>query len=334
MTRIATFPSPTLPRSRAAFALSTLAALFWGTNFEATRIVLEGMDPWTAAATRFVIATAAIMLWLGMSGGFDVASLRRNLIAFCVLGIIGVAGFNAALFLGMRSSSPVTAALIMATSPLTTTLLDAFLQGRRPSTRAMLGMAIALFGVAITVGAFAGTRIASGDLLILCGSLGWAIYTIGCRHWVRGADALQTASWTMLSGTVVLVILALWLGDPLDGIAHAGGRIWATILWMALFGSALAYIFWQVGVSVRGAGPTSVLFNLVPVAALILAAILGRMPQPMQVAGVAIAILGVVLASGRPAARGRAGWFRHGFAGDAAALSLDDSRRNDRPRNP
>ena len=65
MTRIATFPSPTLPRSRAAFALSTLAALFWGTNFEATRIVLEGMDPWTAAAMRFVIATAAIMLWLG-----------------------------------------------------------------------------------------------------------------------------------------------------------------------------------------------------------------------------------------------------------------------------
>ena len=39
-----------------AFALSALAAIFWGTNFEATRIVLQDLPPWTAAAGRFGIA--------------------------------------------------------------------------------------------------------------------------------------------------------------------------------------------------------------------------------------------------------------------------------------
>lgn len=41
------------PRPRAetvAFALSALAAVFWGSNFEATRVVLQDMPPWTAAA--------------------------------------------------------------------------------------------------------------------------------------------------------------------------------------------------------------------------------------------------------------------------------------------
>ena len=61
-----------------AFALSALAAIFWGTNFEATRIVLQDLPPWTAAAGRFGIAAAAILVWLRLTEGFDLAALRRN----------------------------------------------------------------------------------------------------------------------------------------------------------------------------------------------------------------------------------------------------------------
>jgi len=43
-----------------ALFLSVLAAVFWGSNFEATRIVLADLPPWTAAAGRFLIAAGAI----------------------------------------------------------------------------------------------------------------------------------------------------------------------------------------------------------------------------------------------------------------------------------
>lgn len=43
------------PNARALF-LSALAAIFWGTNFEATRLVLTDLPPWTAAALRFTLA--------------------------------------------------------------------------------------------------------------------------------------------------------------------------------------------------------------------------------------------------------------------------------------
>nr|WP_272212147.1 EamA family transporter [Marinicella sp. W31]MDC2878053.1 EamA family transporter [Marinicella sp. W31] len=116
----------------AALGLSALSAIFWGTNFEATRIALSGLPPWTAAALRFAIAAIAILTWLYFSGGFRVSVLKQNVCAFLALGIVGVAGFNAALFLGMQTSSPVTAALIMGTSPLTTNLIDAVFQRRLP----------------------------------------------------------------------------------------------------------------------------------------------------------------------------------------------------------
>ena len=282
-----------------AFALSALAAIFWGTNFEATRIVLQDLPPWTAAAGRFGIAAAAILVWLRLTEGFDLAALRRNALAFAVMGIVGIFGFNAALFLGMRTSSPVTAALIMGTSPLTTSLLDALIQRQAPRPIAVVGMIIGLLGVALTVGAFSGTGFSGGDLLILGGSLAWAIYTIGCRRWVRGATPLASATWTMLVGALALILVALLFESPAASLADASVTAWTAILWMAIPGSVLAYLFWQVGIARRGPAATSVLFNLVPVAALLVATAFGRIPAPTQVLGVAVAILGVMIASGR-----------------------------------
>lgn len=293
-----TLPSTDSRRTEGtAFALSALAAMLWGSNFEATRLVLDDLPPWTAAASRFTAAALGILVWLWIAEGPGIAALKRNALAFVTLGLIGVAGFNAALFLGMRSSTPVTAALIMGTSPLTTNLLDALIGRRRPGWRAMTGMVISLLGVALTVGAFSGARFAPGDLLIFAGSLAWALYTIGCRRWVRGASPLETSAWTMLFGAAALIIAARAFETPIVTLARAPVAAWMAVLWMALAGSVLAYVFWQVGISVRGPGATSVLFNLVPVSALVIAALFGRTPHILQVAGVAIAIFGVILAS-------------------------------------
>ncbi len=288
-----------LSTDTAALGLSALSAIFWGTNFEATRIALAGLPPWTAAALRFAIAAVAILFWLRAGGHVNLQVLRRNFLAFAGLGVVGVAGFNAALFLGMQTSSPVTAALIMGTSPLTTNLLDSIFQRRLPAISAVLGMAISLFGVALTVGAFSGARFTSGDILILAGSLAWALYTIGCRRIVRDATPMETTAWTMTSGAIALVLAAFFFESPVAALARTTAPALGSVLWMALVGSVLAYIFWQIGIARRGPGATSVVFNLVPVSALVVAALFGRMPEFSQITGVAIAIFGILLASGR-----------------------------------
>ncbi len=287
----------TTARNSSALILSALAAVFWGTNFEATRLVLIDLPPWTAAALRFALAAMAALLWLVLTRGLDLAVLRRNALSFVVLGLIGITGFNAALFLGMETSSPVTAALIMGTSPLTTNLLDALINRRRPAGITLLGMVISLIGVGLTVGAFSGTRFAGGDLLIAAGSLGWALYSIGCRRQVSGATPLETAVWTMTFGALALVVIALAVENPAAALAGASMVTWIAGLHMALFGSVLAIVFWQIGITVRGPAATSVLFNLVPVSALLISAIFGRVPGWTQVLGVAVAIFGVWLAS-------------------------------------
>ena len=290
-----------------ALILSGLAAVFWGTNFEATRIVLSEATPWTAAALRFGLAALAALAWLALTRGLDFAVLRRNARAFVTLGLIGIAGFNAALFLGMKSSSPVTAALIMGTTPLTTHLLDAGISRRRVGLPVLLGMAISLIGLALTVGAFHGTHLAAGDLMIAGGSLAWALYTIGCRRWVAQAAPMDTAVWTMVFGALALVLIAFVQESPVAVLAGASPVFWLASLHMALVGTVLAYVFWQTGIAERGAAATSVLFNLVPVSALAVAAAFGRMPDWSQGLGVAVAIFGVWLSSRAEPGGGRTG---------------------------
>ncbi|MBT9385344.1 DMT family transporter [Pseudooceanicola sp. CBS1P-1] len=291
--------------SSRAVGLTALAAIFWGTNFEATRFVLTDLSPWTAAALRFAVAAAIILLWLILTEGIDRRGLARNAPAFVVLGALGIAGFNAALCLGMGSSSPVTAALIMATTPLSTNLIDALVARRMPRPAALLGMALSLTGVALTVGAFAGAALSPGDLMILGGSLCVSCFTVFSRRWVKESSPLATTTWTMVAGALLLLTGALAFEHPLAEALAAPAPVWGVTLWMAIAGSVLAFLFWTIGIRVRGPGPTAILFNIVPVSALVIATLAGRMPGPAQLGGVTLTILGVLVASGRLRLPGR-----------------------------
>ena len=89
-----------------------MAAIFWGSVFEATKLVLQDLTPWTAVASRFVFASAATLIWLWLKNGFDCRYPAQSC-RLCCSGAVGIAGFSGLLFWGMKSSSPVTAALIM-----------------------------------------------------------------------------------------------------------------------------------------------------------------------------------------------------------------------------
>lgn len=112
---------------KTAALLSLLATFFWGSNFQATRVAISSIQPWSASAERFLIAVMAIFIYMFFKKLVTYNSLKKNIVAFIFLGAIGVAGFNGALFVGLQTSSPVTAALIMATTPISANLLEAII---------------------------------------------------------------------------------------------------------------------------------------------------------------------------------------------------------------
>jgi len=192
----------------------------------------------------------------------------------------------------------------MATTPLSAHLLEAALNRRLPTQLRMFGAFISLIGVAMVVtnGSFLegrGIVLMSGDLIILLGSLAWAAYTVGCRAFVKNSTPLETTTWTMISGASTLLIVAFLVEQPMFAVADGTVASHTAIAYMAIAGSVLAYLFWTIGVAVRGPGPTSVFFNFVPVFALFISVVQGNVPGGIQVLGIIVTILGVLVGDGR-----------------------------------
>lgn len=286
-----------------AVIMTLMATFFWGSNFQATKFALESVPPWTASVERFIIAVIGIFTILLIKQGLRVSVLSRNLLAYVFLGVIGVAGFNGSLFVGLQTSSPITASLIMATTPISANIIEALLNRRMPGRDRVLGMIVSLIGVSLVITnghILSGSiTIAPGDLIILLGSIGWAAYTVGTRAFVKDATPLETTSWTMLFGTIALTLAAFAFESPFTAAASTSTVSFLAALWMGIAGSVLAYLFWNVGIAVRGPGKTSIFFNFVPVFALLISVIMGTVPQGVQIVGVILTICGVLVGQGR-----------------------------------
>ena len=280
-----------------------LTTFFWGTNFNVGAYVIQTMPPITAGAERFVIATILLLMVLGLMGKLRLSTLRRNLGAFIALGVFSVVGFNMAMFIGLHTTTAVNGALIMATTPLSTLVLSALIEHEKITRDKAIGIFCGLVGVVlvITHGNIAHLlqlNIAVGDLIILAGSLSWSLSTVISRRYVVDATAQETASYAMLFGTIGLVILALTFEQPLHSITQMPLNIHIAVLYMATFGSMIAYLLWFNGVQQVGSARATAFMNFVPVFTMLISILSGVLPNVWQLLGTAAIIVGVVITSG------------------------------------
>jgi len=290
-----------MPRNLTSiWAMVIGATFFWGSNFNAASQLAGQLPPLTAAAARFAIAVAILLLMRALAGRAESHLDPRQLLALVLLGLIGVFGFNFAFFTALHCTSALNGALVMAWSPLLTTLLSAALLGTAITRQQLAGIAIAFAGVAlvITGGHFADMHIARGDLWMILACVLWSLYSVLVRRFVADVPPLQQARWTISAGAAALISIAFWQEQPLLQIVRQPLPVYLILSWMAVCGTVLAYLFWLRGLQVLGPQRAAIAFNLVPVFTLLVNLVLGQWPQPAQYAGLLLVISGVLVASG------------------------------------
>lgn len=286
--------------SGAIWAMVVAATFFWGSNFNAARALADQLPPLTAAAERFGIAVIILLAMRLLRGSGESNLSSRDKLALCVLGLIGVFGFNFAFFTALHTTSALNAALIMALSPLLTNLLAVWLLGGTLGIAQLLGIGMAFCGVTlvITGGHWALVQVAVGDLWMLGACLAWSIYSVLVRKFAAHIPSPQQARWTVTAGAVALIAFALWREQPLQHIAGQNGSTLLILLYMATFGTVLAYLFWLRGIQALGPQRAVLAFNLVPVFTLLINLAFGQHPAIEQFAGMALVIGGVIIGSG------------------------------------
>lgn len=269
--------------------LVAVAAVLWGANFNLSKVVVHEMHPLLAGAGRFVFAALVMLVVLAWQRRLRV--LVRHFSAYAVLGLVGVAGFNLAFFAGMQKTSAVNGALIMAINPLVTAFLAALFLGERLDLRQLTAMPVALAGVGVVIlGGGAQLTVSAGDALMLTANLCWAAYNILGKRLMPAQSGLVNTAGVMVMGALVMVAVMLAAGTPVIVPSLSAG---SALVAMALGGGIIAYWLWGLGIARLGAARTAVFLNLVPVSTMLISALGGQPPSPVQLAGALVVLAAV-----------------------------------------
>lgn len=287
---------------RITIFLVILSTVFWGANFNAGKLVVEHISPIIAAALRFSLASLLITFLVFFKETHVIETFKNNWKVFIVLGIIGVAGFNGLFFYGLQSTTPVNGALIMATNPLVTLILASFLLKEPIHLNQRIGIFFSLMGVVIVVThgsleMLLHLKIAVGDLVIMAANICWGLYGVLSRRYIKNSKPLITTASTMVIGTLFLMLFAINSDTSINQLTNQAWSVYVAILFMGIFGSVLAYLFWNYGIANLGAGQTSIYFNFVPVFTVLISIGFGQHVSLLQISGGLCVILGVLISA-------------------------------------
>jgi drug/metabolite transporter (DMT)-like permease len=115
----------------------------------------------------------------------------------------------------------------------------------------------------------------------------------------------EVTAYAMWAGTAFILP---WAGSALRALPHAGLPGMGTAIGAAAFlgvaPSALGFVLWAYAMARMDVGQVTTSLYLVPAAAILISLVwLGQVPGPVELAGGAIALAGVMLARSRPRER-------------------------------
>jgi len=294
----------------AVYGKLTLMALFWGGTFIGGRIASAEMPAVTAALWRYALAIAALLVIAYALEGGLARPTPRQWIGVVLLGATGVFVFNLCFMYALAHMTASRASLIMALNPAVTLLAAAIFLHEHLTRNKVLGIAMALAGVAVVLGHgnplhLVGGGIGIAELVMFGCPLSWAANTLIARRMLPAMSPIASTTWSAITGTVMLAAVAAFTGAIVpEGVSW---RAWAAIVFLAIFGTAIALVLFYDGVRRIGAARTSVFINLVPVFAVALGVmLLGEPLEASMLVGGALVIGGIFLLNRPEPARGPA----------------------------
>ncbi len=137
-----------------------------------------------------------------------------------------------------------------------------------------------------------------GDLFYILGGMAWGLYSFLSKVAMHRLSALATLAYGMAIGCVFLIPVAA-MERPWVALASASPLAWASVLYLIVAGTLLAFFWWNLAIQRVGAGRTAVFTNLVPVFGVLLAWwVLGERLTPLQLFGGLLTVAGVWVCQG------------------------------------
>ena len=282
-----------------------VTVFFWGMSFLWSDAVLDQDVPvFTFIFTRMVLAAAALTLFSLLTGRLQ--RIRRGDLKW----FAAMTAFEPFLYFlgetyGLKiTDSPTLCSVIIATIPVFVLFIGLVFFKEKLSVLNRVGIFVAVAGVVafILIGGSLHTRYIYGIAVLFLAVAGSTGYTAICKKLIdKGYNACSIVTWQFILAVGFFLVPFLIWDAPTWTPAYLSWPVLRPILALALLCSGVAFVLYAACVDHIGMTRTTVFLPLVAIVSAVAASLLGQDTiLPLQMAGIVVAMAGVVMAQYNP----------------------------------
>lgn len=272
-------------------------------SFSLGALVANDMAPAALNAVRFLIAALVLGALVQVMPSRRGRGYRRSDFAgfwrYVVLaGLFG--GYFVLMFEGLKTANPVSAGAVFTLTPLITAGFAWFLLRQRLDGWLALALAIGAAGAVWVIfrgdlAALMAFQIGRGEAIYFIGCILHAAFTPLLRRLGRGEPALVVTSLVMATGFVLLAAYG-WADLRAIDWRAVSPFIWVTVLYLALFASALTFVLLQFAAQRLPSSKVMAYTYLTPAWIILWELALGHGgPSFLVLPGIAVIVLALVM---------------------------------------
>lgn len=298
----AALPLQAAPTAR-GWALLLALALIWGATFFLVEIALRETPPFTLVAHRVVWAALALWIYALAARRLTSIQLTPGLWGrWAMMGVLNNAIPFSLIIWGQTEIESGLAAILNAMTAIFGALAAAiFLADERFTAAKAIGAGLGVAGVGLIVGvdAVSGLNPQSlGQLAVLGATVSYALASVWGRLQLRGVPVEINALGMLTMSALLMIPLAVVIdGPPRLDLSIAA---WASVLSLAVIGTAAAYLLYFEILRIAGAANTMLVTLMIPPVAIVLGAMfLGERLSPTAWIGFGVIAAGLAVIDGR-----------------------------------
>ncbi|MEW2081329.1 EamA family transporter [Streptomyces sp. NPDC005283] len=274
-------------------ALAVLVTAVWGVNFVVIELGLGHFPPLLFSALRFLVAALPAVFFVG----------RPKVAWKWVVGVglaLGVAKFGL-LFIGMDRGMPAgLSSLVLQIQAVFTAVFAAVFLSERPGRTKVLGMSVALSGIAVAAVDEGASGPVLAFVLVIAAAACWGVSNVLTRK-ASPPDALNFMIWVSTVPVLPLLALSLLFEGPTADLDALRSLDWSgagTIVYVAWGATVFGFGAWGFLLRRYPASSVAPFSLLVPVFGMSSAALLlDESVSPLRWGAAVLLVGGVALTS-------------------------------------
>jgi drug/metabolite transporter (DMT)-like permease len=235
--------------------------------------VLDTLRAYPQSGGQAVRYAVAALILIALAGRRLPRLTGRQLTRLALLAASGLAAFNLLVMAAEASMDPGSVGVIVAAVPVLLALAGPLQDGRRPERRVVGAAVVVAAGAAVVQGL--GGELTAAGLAAALGALACeAAFSLLAAPLLRPLGPVAVSAWAAVLAVPMLLATGLVLDDQLLRVPTMEEAL--ALAWLVLGVTVAAFLLWYSAVQALGVERTGLLTGVLPVSALVVAALLGR----------------------------------------------------------